>query len=344
MREEGGYHRWYGLAFVRFEPFTKREVRAYRRPLDKDGVELACRLLLGEDGEPVSARELGGGYLNDVYLVERAALPSVVLKIAPPAEVRFVSERYMLRNEAAALSRLVPLGDLVPQLISTHFGENPLGRDLLAESLLSGTPGWEQLSCYDTSLWRLLYAQMGEVSRRVHSIEGEGYGPAADPCHASWSEALLASLDELLTDLRAEGFDDGSLGRVRRYVSSNASLFDDVGSPRLCHGDLWTNNVMMDPESDRPSLTGIFDTERAFFGDPMADWIFHRIAGRKVPEDAAGFWSGYGPGDPSAEAAIRAQVYEARHLASVVIEDARAGLEDLVEEAVASLAGIATSL
>lgn len=326
----------YGLRAVHYQPLERRESSpACPAPLAGE-VELACGLLLGA-GVVVSVTELGGGFYNHTYLVRTRNGEDGVMKMAPAPAHQCSSERAMLRGEAAALRAMAPLGHLVPRVMAEDFEPNELGRDLLLLSRLEGAPGWQELSRYDRSLWPEFYCQLGALSRQIHAIEGTGFGPAAAPVFGSWPEALLDSLAAIASDLTACGLDHRPLAAVARCVEAERSLFEAVGAPRLLHGDLWTNNVMLDPEKEVPTVTGVFDVERALWGDPMADWVFHRVAGRRVKEESAGFWRGYGPTEQSPGSARRSLVYEARHLGAVVLESFRHGLSDSLSEAASRL-------
>jgi aminoglycoside phosphotransferase (APT) family kinase protein len=39
------------------------------------------------------------------------------------------------------------------------------------------------------------------------------------------------------------------------------------------HFDLWDGNILVDPSPDRARVTALIDAERAFWGDPVADFV-----------------------------------------------------------------------
>jgi len=63
-----------------------------------------------------------------------------------------------------------------------------------------------------------------------------------------------------------------------------------VTTPVLVHFDLWQGNVFVDPAESR--VVGIIDPERAFWGDPVADFVSLALFGDI--EDEPDFLAGYG--------------------------------------------------
>jgi len=64
-----------------------------------------------------------------------------------------------------------------------------------------------------------------------------------------------------------------SILRDRRAVLYAGLRAGGYRVPNLLHGDLWTFNLLVAHSNDRPAITGVLDTDRAWWGDPMADWI-----------------------------------------------------------------------
>lgn len=64
-------------------------------------------------------------------------------------------------------------------------------------------------------------------------------------------------------------FDERQRAWAARTLDSNDSVLFDY-TPALCHGDLWAEHIMFDPEHE--TLTGVIDWESANIGDPAGDW------------------------------------------------------------------------
>lgn len=115
-------------------------------------------------------------------------------------------------------------------------------------------------------------------------------------------------------------------------------MLDEVTEPRLLTGDLWTVNVLMDQVAPEPTITGVLDFDRTWFGDPAADWTI-RMATAKADERTA-FWESYGMLDRSPAASLRARIYEARHLSAIRLERHRLARTDAVRDSYGAMAEV----
>ncbi|MER8009641.1 phosphotransferase [Streptomyces sp. NPDC094149] len=203
-------------------------------------------------------------------------------------------------------------------------------------------PAPERLSTYPRDLWPGFFAQLGEITARVHAVPGPHFGPVAGPGHATWSAAVLASLHAIADDLGHCGLDAADVRKVADLATEHHRVLDEITEPRLLTGDLWTVNTMLDPNAPTPVITGILDLDRTLFGDPAADWTI-RMAGAKQDERTA-FWDTYGSRDTSPAAAWRSLVYEARHLGAIRLERHRLHKIAGVRDTYASLAAVLDQL
>jgi aminoglycoside phosphotransferase (APT) family kinase protein len=276
-----------------------------------------------------SAVECGWGAYNSTYRVDIGAERPVVLRVAPPPAKQFRSERELMRNEYAALPFLAALGPLLPRTLAVDFTHEIVGRDYLFQTMLDGVPAPEGLGAYPRAEWASFFAQLGELARRIHHVAGTHFGPVNGPAYATWSEAVIAYLDDAAADLDGVGLDAADVREIAGLARQQRAVLDEVTSPRLLHGDLWTVNVMMASASPTPTVTGVIDGDRAWWGDPAADWTIYR-AGRRPGTERDAFWETYDPPTPTPAAAIRALFYRARHVAASRLEQQRLGkLEDL---------------
>ncbi|WP_084959604.1 phosphotransferase family protein [Thermoactinospora rubra] len=306
---------------MEFRPI-ERPPGAFQQPVTEPQLVEMCRRAFGQRTGVVSAVELGNGLYNTTYLVDLGSFRSI-LRVAPCSGRQFASERGLMRNEHAAVPYFAPIASLLPRTLAIDFTHEIVERDYMFQSVLEGVPAPDGLPAYPRSAWDGFYRQLGEIARTVHSVRGERFGPVAGPGFPSWSAAVIAALDEIADDLQACGLESSLVRSIATCAVSDSALLDEITTPRLLHGDLWTVNVMIASGTAEPTITGVFDCDRALWGDPAADWTIF-LASRKP---RAAFWEGYGPQPDSR----RSLYYRARHVASIILERHRLGNADLGE-------------
>lgn len=290
----------------------------------------------------VSATELGLGSYNTTFKLTLAAGGSVVARFAPREELQLRSERHWLRGQYAAGPWMHELGRLVPQVLGADFSHRLIERDVLIEEWLPGVPAPEILPGTPKERWPGFFAQLGDLSRRLHQVTNDRWGPAGQPESRSWAEELVRSLGDRAHDLRQLGALHQDVLELQGLVGARAGQLS-IPRSSLLHGDLWTANVLLDPASPEPRVVGIVDHERAWWGDPLADWALFRADQRAVPAEKEAFWAAYG-GRPSGQAEWRLLLYRGWHLAALRVEAARNGHQETVEDSVRQLAELLPTL
>ncbi|MFC0057795.1 phosphotransferase family protein [Streptomyces actinomycinicus] len=320
-----------------------REPSAFQQPVADVDIPEICGRAFGAGVRVTSAVELGGGMYNTTYRITAESLPEpVILRIAPAPDRQFASERGLMRNEYATVPYLSTVATLVPRMLFADWSQEIIGRDWVLQSHLTGVPTPERLGAYDRPLWRGFFAQLGEITSRVHSIRGAHFGPVAGPGFPTWSAAVVASLHAIADDLSASSLDATDVRAVADLATEHRNVLDEIREPHLLTGDLWTVNTMLSTEAPEPVITGVLDLDRTLFGDPAADWTI-RMASAKQDERTA-FWDAYGSRDASSAGAWRALVYEARHLGAIRLERHRLGNTEGVRDSYVALGKIVSAL
>ena len=327
---------------MEFRPI-ERAAGAFQESVSAEQVRAMCRRAFGAGVGVTSAIELGLGAYNSTYRVELDGCGPVVLRVAPEPVRQFRIERALMRNEHATAPYLAGLGELTPRTLAVDFTHQLLGRDYLFQSLLDGVPAPDGLAGYPRPAWAGFYGQLGGIARTVHEVPGQRFGPVAGPAYDTWSQALVGYFTDAAADLRDAGLDPGDVHRLADAAARRHAVLDEVSEPRLLHGDLWTVNVLLDPAAPAPAITGLVDSDRGWWGDPLADWTIYRALQRQGAERAA-FFDSYGP-LPSADGdELRARFYLARHLVGIRLERRRLaepGLADTYDEVDQVLAALA---
>ncbi|MEA5364348.1 phosphotransferase [Amycolatopsis sp., V23-08] len=202
----------------------------------------------------VVAEDVGGGTYNTATRLTLADGRRLVLKVAPGA-AGLAYEHDLLATEAEYY-RLAS-GPL-PSVVGAGSG-------FLLMTELPGT-NWDVA---DVDRARLR-GELGAIVARLHGVTGETFGYPQDPPHRTWASAFTAMTDAVLADaLHYDVRLPRPAAEIAHLVRRHGPLLDLVTTPVLVHFDLWPGNILVDGEH----VSGIIDAERAFWGDPVAEFV-----------------------------------------------------------------------
>ncbi|MFI6095943.1 phosphotransferase [Lentzea sp. NPDC051213] len=241
---------------------------------------------------------LGGGTYNRVLRVS-ADQGEFVLKLSPAGQPGLTYERDLLRTEALFCTLGAPIAP-VPEVVHTNFSANG---DALLTTCLPGRPLHGRTDV-DRPLVR---RQLGTTAAALHEVTGPGFGYPQLGLHPTWTAAFFAMFDAVLADARRYGVTLPAPGLAR-----HAAAFDEVTRPALVHFDLWDGNILTDS-----GLTGLVDGERAFWGDPVAEFVSLALFGSI--ESDSDFLAAYGF-EFTDSARVRLAAYQA-YLYSIMLTE-----------------------
>ncbi|MFG1944280.1 phosphotransferase family protein [Nonomuraea sp. NPDC048826] len=250
-----------------------------KRRLSRQELDGLARRALGAG--VAEQAELTDGFANAVWRLRLDDGRDVVCKLSPPPELDQLSyERNLLRMEAAACELATAAGVPVAALLRAGFDDPVLGGDYLMLAALDGVP-WNHVSRGGAAVPAVtpeceaeLRMELGRHLARLNAVTGPVFGyPHAGITGSTWREAFLAMVDALLGDtVRYPTPLPAPVPRIRELLAAAAPALDEVTTPRLVHFDIWPGNVFLDL-SGRPRIQAIIDHERAFWGDPLAEFI-----------------------------------------------------------------------
>jgi aminoglycoside phosphotransferase (APT) family kinase protein len=215
------------------------------------------------------------------------------------------------------------LAPLMPRTLLADFTHQLIDRDYIFQTYLAGDR-WDEIADRFTSDEQLLlWEQFGGITKTIHSTIGTTFGgPYPAPEFATWSETILYRLEcasQAMTEAQLDVTDLRSVGAI---VRGQTARLDAIEQPHLLHGDLWLFNILVRREVDGPSISGILDADRAWWGDPLADWTMFVLAMAAAPETQrfhARFWQAYGELEQTLETTFRQAVYEAMHIGTALV-------------------------
>jgi aminoglycoside phosphotransferase (APT) family kinase protein len=268
-----------------------------------------CQRAFGPSAGVRSARELGGGTFNTTFLIILDD-QQVILRIAPPPTADLTwNERWLMRREQQIQPFFAALAPLMPRTLVADFTHQVIDRDYMFQSFLAGDR-WDMVEDEFTLDEQLrLWEQFGSITKTIHSTAGTAFGgPYPAPEFSTWSQTIIDRL-ECATEAMIEAqLDVRDIQSVLAIARSRTALLDAIVQPRLLHGDLWLFNILVERRLDGPAIVGILDADRAWWGDPMADWTMFVLAKGATPETRqfhARFWQAYGQPAPTPEMAFR---------------------------------------
>jgi aminoglycoside phosphotransferase (APT) family kinase protein len=263
----------------------RRSASAFQQPVNEDDLRLAVgRELSGE--EVVEVTELNTGLFNSTYRVSTSH-NAYILKVAPDSNANvFYNERYLMQRERSISQQLQSVSPLIPDYLSFFRVGN---RDAFLQPLIQGRLWHDVICLLSETENRLLWTQLGAFARQLHNIRGEQFGyPAPFKGFTRWSQFIVDNVEGLVEDCRQHNV---FCEEVETYVGCLKQLhdaLDQVKMAKLLHGDLWPRNVIIDGTGEGIHLKAVIDGERAYWGDPVSDWVLILYG---VPD---AFWQGYG--------------------------------------------------
>lgn len=251
----------------------------------------------------VDIRECFNGMYNSVYFLLLEDGTEAVLKVSPPREAEcMTSEENMLLAEIRALEKVNSVGGFpVPTILARDESLYP---EYFFMTRLYGRRYSEAIPELSTQETEGIRFQIGQISARLHQIEGEYFGFEGCPQlrSDSWKELMLKLFDAQFGDGRRIGFQLSFItpDSLRALIWKHADVFDDVKKPVLTHGDLWDGNVMV----KGGNVSGIFDFERACWADGLME---NGFANYGRPEKS--FLCGYGKTSFTESELVRCSLY-----------------------------------
>jgi len=290
-------------------------------------LQAIVRAAFGERARLAGYQLLGDGRFTTTYFIKCEHEAPVVLRLSPePTAKLWRHERALLQRQCNVQPPLEALREFIPRLLHTDFTQRLLPRDWALFEWRQGQT-WESAApSVDAASSEALWRQFGRIVREVHGQRGVRFGyPAPWPAHASFGAWFTSVVDDLAADLAEQDIAVAALARFRTLLREERRRLDAVTVPRLVHGDLWSRNVLVQNGPRGWRITALLDAERAFFGDPAAEWIFGFL---DIPQ---AFWEGYRRRltadrlDP--DALWRHRAYQARGALFMMLEGARFGFD-----------------
>jgi aminoglycoside phosphotransferase (APT) family kinase protein len=267
-------------------------------PVGDSDLAAMIRRGFGPLAEAAECVELPDGSYNAAYRVRLADGPSLVLKVAPPPQLPLLAHEVdLMHTEVHFYQRAADAGVPVPQVAFADLGRDLIDRDYVFLELLTAIDLADARDRLPPADAATVGRELGAAVARLHTVTGEHYGyplRGSASWQPTWRDAFGAMLDDILVDATRLGTElPEPPGAIATRLGRHADALDDVQRPALVHFDLWDGNVFVRPTPQGWRLSGLIDGERAFYGDPYAEFVsmalFRDI--RTLPEVLDGYAS-----------------------------------------------------
>jgi aminoglycoside phosphotransferase (APT) family kinase protein len=300
-------------------------MQSYGQSLTANQIIAMCRRGFGTSARIESTDELEGGTFNTTYLITLADRQKVILRVAPPPTADIAWEdTFLMRSEHAMQPFFAPIAVLMPKTLLVDFTQQLINRDYMFQTFIEDErwdDAWDELTPEANNL---LWDQFGSLMKQIHEVRGEAFGlPRPGFQFDSWSETVIDRLERTLRAARDLQLDVTNFARVLEMVRAHPQGLDELQVPRLLHGDLWLFNILIRRGAGETSIVGVLDADRAWWGDPMADWTMFILAHAEHEEGHSHFWQAYGRPHDTPGARFRKTVYDGMHAGTALVWAAR---------------------
>ena len=208
-------------------------------------------------------RLVGGGFSSIAVCVDA----SVIIRVARNAETMACHRRE--RAILPTLSDHLPLAIPEPRWHSGPTNTFPYG--LIGYPMLKGIPC--TLGMAQRVNLNRVARQLGEFMSALHAFPvEEARAAGVEP-----EESPAALVNEVLPALPAH-LDAESYASFQAWWSTYQAYPERYAyTPRLLHGDLWCENILLAPDLSR--ATGVVDFEQMRLGDPVSEFAALRYLG-----------------------------------------------------------------
>lgn len=292
----------------------KRSKGEFQQPVDELTLQRSLQHELSDENV-LAVKEIDAGFFNNTYCVETSK-NKYILKVAPVsgADV-FYNERYLMQRERSLADTLHKVSELIPDYLRFF---KIAQRDAFLQPFIEGKL-WhdvidELTEEENTQLWQ----QLGQFAKTLHSVEGESFGyPDPFVRFERWSEFITDNVTGMIDDAKRLGVYHSEIQAYESLLPYFFEDLDEIKKANLLHGDLWPRNVIIEGQNKDIHIKAVLDAERAFWGDPISDWVLIQYG---VPE---AFWQGYGKNIVTIANPAVVQVYKGMYFLLNIIEATR---------------------
>ncbi|HEX9758972.1 MAG TPA: aminoglycoside phosphotransferase family protein [Nitrospiria bacterium] len=252
---------------------------------------------LGVSGSPVEISGPLGGQVNKSFLIVLDNQKKWVLRIDGEVQsfdkIQRESEIYRFLQESAP-------NLTISKVFLSDCSKEIIPMDYALMEYLPGVGVGENIESLPQKARDSLLKQIGETLKRFHQIKVPGFGfrhfdRKVYPKAESWRKFLEQEFYKELEGVEKKvGYAPRWKDQLTHWVQEWLAIQPEAIDPVFLHGDFHYDNLKINlDKKDTPKLSGIFDLEWAWWGDPVGDFLHLEEAFFLYPQDLAPFLSSY---------------------------------------------------
>lgn len=265
--------------------------------LSNDQIKKLIKVNFGDTCEVGSIIELKGGMFNSAYLIERLKeKDKIVLKVSiAPGTKTLTYEQDPMPTEVEVYQRVAEQTKIpTPYILCYDFSKKHIPSNYFFMTALEGVAMHKVMKQLTKENTENIKIELATYFAQLHQIKGNYFGYFTNNPNLqfhTWKEAFLHMMDMILKDGRTHKV-KLPYDRIEAMLKKKAAYLEVVNKPTLIDYDLWPGNIFLKKEGNEYVIEGIIDFERAFWGDPIADFpsSFMLIKGLQSESD---FWKTY---------------------------------------------------
>ncbi|WP_040948988.1 phosphotransferase [Gorillibacterium massiliense] len=244
-------------------------------------IEMIMREHFGKDVVLDTITEITDGWFNAIYILSFAGqgargYKELVLKTGVQDSKYILSyEKNIMRAEILVYSLLEDTIVPVPKIVVQDLSKSLVDCDYFIMEKLQGD-NWMNLD--DTISVDNQEKLIGEIARytaSIHNIKGSYFGYLKDDKEyqfTDWRSAFQGMVHMMIRD-GLKGGVDLPYDSILAAFEPLWEILNEVKEPSLVNFDMWKKNIMLAEKDGEYYIDGIIDHERAFYGDPYAEFI-----------------------------------------------------------------------
>jgi aminoglycoside phosphotransferase (APT) family kinase protein len=248
-----------------------------KNQLSENQIRMLVRVNFGESCLTGAITELKGGMFNSVYSIERInEHDRIILKVGVvPGTTLLTYEQDIMPVEVECFRLIAEKTTVpIPKILAYDFSRKYISSNYFFMTALKGTALNKLIMKIDKhNLEKIRIEQAGYIAQ-IHQITGGYFGYFAEDKaqqYTTWKEAFLHMFDMVLKDSR-EHHVALPYERIEDVLKKNADILCSLKDPSLVDFDCHEGNIFVIKAGAEYTIEGIIDFERAFWGDPVADF------------------------------------------------------------------------